>query len=387
MKYDFDHTLNHIENGAYRWAQPEGRTDILGMGTADMDYSCPPAVREANLKVAEENTFNYRAKSEEYYNSIIGLYKRLYDLDIKREWINNIPCTLAILRMLFDMIGKPGDYVLMQTPYFAPIRNCIEGADRKFLENPMTLVDGRYELDLVDFEEKIAKYKPSVFMMVNPQNPTGRVFTQAELEKMVDICEKHGVIIISDEVHCFITYDNHHHIPILKVSEKAQKISIQLFSLSKGYNMMSLPHAMTLIANPELQKRWLDYLFSYDFHYATNSFAIASVTAAAQYGDEWLQECTDYLKQNMEKFLYFAEESHLPIKPLRPEAGYLLWIDCRESGIAPEDLGQAFLDRAGISLNNGLDHGTDGSGFVRLNFAVTHRIMDEALVRIKAMFS
>jgi cystathionine beta-lyase len=250
----------------------------------------------------------------------------------------------------------------------------------------MILKDGRYELDLVDFERKITTYKPSVFMMVNPQNPTGRVFTQSELENMVDICERNNVLIISDEVHCFITYDGNHHIPILKVSEKAQKISIQLFSLSKGYNMMSLPHAMTVIANPELQKRWLGYLFSYDFHYATNSFAMASVTAAAREGDAWLKECTAYLQQNMEKFLRFVEENQIPIKPLRPEASYLLWIDCRESGIAPEALGQAFLDRAGISLNSGLDHGSNGSGFVRLNFAVTHEIMDKALVRIKAMF-
>ena len=387
MKFNFNKTLDHRYDGSYRWAQPEGRSDVLGMGTADMDYFCAPSILEATRRIAEENTFNYRGKSEEYYNALTNFFKRRYDLDIRREWLNNIPCTLAIVRMLMELFAGKDHWVIMQTPYFAPLRSCIEGAGCRFLENPMVLKDGRYELDLEDFEKKIVAYHPAIYMMVNPQNPTGRVFTQEELEKIVDICARNHVLIVSDEVHFLITYDGHRHIPILAVNEKAREISVQLFSMSKGFNMMSLPHAMTLIANPELQKKWLDFLFSYDFHYAVNTFAMAAVTAAAgEEAEHWLDACTDYLKENMELFFQFVEEKKLPIKPLRPEAGYLLWIDCRESGLDAERLGEEFLEKAGISLNNGLEHGEAGRGFVRLNFAVTRSVMKAALERIERMF-
>lgn len=387
MKYNFDETLDHRYNYSYRWMQPEGEDHILGMGTADMDYACPPCIREATRKVAEENTFNYRGKSDEYYEAIRGFFKRRYGLDIRREWLNNIPCTLAIVRMLMELFAGKERYVLMQTPYFAPLRFCIEGAGCRFLENPMILENGRYELDLKDFEEKIETYHPAIFLMVNPQNPTGRVFTREELEKMVDICARNQVLIVSDEVHFLITYGECKHIPILAVNEKAREISIQLFSMSKGFNMMSLPHAMTLIAEPGLQKRWLDFLFSYDFHYATNSFSIAAVTAAASAeAEKWLGECTDYLEKNLETITRFLEDKKLPIIPVRPEAGYLLWLDCRGWGEDPEKLGEIFLKKAGISLNNGLDHGEAGRGFVRLNFAVTQKTLNTALERMENMF-
>lgn len=162
----------------------------------------------------------------------------------------------------------------------------------------------RYEIDFEDFEQKIKQYHPTVFLLINPHNPTGRVFTQEELDRMVTICTANGVRIISDEVHFLVTFDGHRHIPILAVSEKARKISVQIFSFSKGFNIMSLPHGMVLIADEQMQKAWQEYLMPYNFHYASNSYSIAAVTAiAGGAGDQWLKDVTEYLKGNLD-FLF-----------------------------------------------------------------------------------
>lgn len=387
MKYNFDQTLDHRYNNSYRWEQPEGRDDVLGMGTADLDFVCAPCVREATLRVAEENTYNYRRKSSEYYDAVASWFMRNNNFEVRREWIRELPSTIGTIRLALGAFARLGDYIIMQTPYFSPIKAAIEGAGCHFITNPMILRDGRYELDFDDFEEKIRTYRPSMYVMVNPQNPTGRVFTVEELNRLVDICYKYGVKILSDEVHFLVTYDGNEHTPILTLSEKARKISIQLFSFSKGFNLMSLPFAMILIADEGLRKRYDDYLIPYDLHYAVNSFSIAAITSiAGGGGDDWMTQAVEYLKGNLDTFIEETERRHLPIRPLRPEAGFLLWVDCSECGIEPEALGKTFLDEAGISLNNGLDHGEEGRGFIRLNFGVTRETLMKALDRIEKMF-
>lgn len=388
MNYNFNETLDHRFTESMRWRQPEGRSDVLGMGTADLDFCCPPCVKEATLAVCEENIFNYRYKPDSYYQAIISWFDRKYGLAVNREWISSIPGTLSAIHMAVRLFSKPGNYVLMQTPYFTPLKAGIEGAGCRFLPNPMVLKEGRYELDFEDFEEKISQYRPSLFLLVNPQNPTGRVFTMEELLRMVDICAKYNVRIISDEVHFLITYDGKKHIPIYAVSEKAREISILIFSYSKGFNIMSLPHAMVFIANRALREQWDRFVYAFNFNYASNSFCIAAVTAVASgAADAWLEELTLYLQNNRDRFIHAVKERSLPIVPLKPEASFLFWIDCRHSGIEAEKLDQVFLDRAGISLNNGLAHGEDGRGFVRMNFAVTEKNMQLALERMTGMFA
>lgn len=387
MKFNFDYAEDHRNDHSIRWLQPEGRDDILGMGTADLDFCCPPCVREATLAVANENTFNYRYKPDSYYQAVTGWFSRHYGMEVPREWISSIPGTLAAVHMAVRLFARPGDYVLMQTPYFTPPRAGIEGAGCRFLPNPMKLINGRYELDLEDFEEKIRLYRPSLFILVNPQNPTGRIFTMEELNRMVSICARYQVKIISDEVHFLVTFDGKKHIPIYAVSEEARRISIQIFSYSKGFNIMSLPHAMVFIADRSMREQWDRFVYSFNFNYASNSFSIAAVTAVAGgEADEWLRQLTLYLQDNRDFFMEETARRGLPIRPLLPEASFLFWIDCRDCNIPPEKLKEAFLKEAGISLNNGLEHGEDGTGFVRLNFGVTRKTLQTALDRMERMF-
>ncbi len=387
MIYNFDEAPDHFTNGSIRWHQPKGRMDVLGMGTADLDFFCPPCVKEALVKIAEENVYDYRLKPEHYYSALIEFFQRRFQQSLEEEWIDNVPGTIAAVRMALGCFAKTGDTVIIQSPHFAPLEWAVSGAGCKLILNPMKLEQGHYELDLQDFEEKIKQHRPSVFLMVNPQNPTGRVFTQKELDEMVDICNRYDVKIISDEVHFLITYDGHHHIPILNVSETARKISIQIFSLSKGFNLMSLPNAFVAIADSELRKRWLDYRQGFDFFYAYNLFSYAASEAVTGgKADQWLDELTEYLKENRDIFIEECQKRNLPITPLKPEAGYLLWIDCRKSGLKLEKIDEIFMEQAGLSINNGLEHGEAGYGFTRINFGVTRKTLMEALDRMEMIF-
>lgn len=384
--FDFDHTLDHRYDHSYRWVQPEGRDDIIGMGTADMDYYCASVIKEALEKVVSENTYNYRMKTDRYYENLIAFYRDWFHFEISKDWLFNIPGTLAAIRMLFGAFSQPGDYIITQSPYFDVFDMIITGCGRRMLLNPMKLVNGRYELDFDDFEEKIKAYHPSLFLLVNPQNPTGRVFTKEELSRLADICDQNNVLIVSDEVHGFVTYDGHKHIPILEASETAAEISFLVVSFSKGFNIMSLPHAITIVKNKALQARWIQNAFPYDFQYASNSFAIAAVTAATSAeGQEWLRAVNQYLKCNRDYFVDQLRTGPLSINPITPEGGFVLWADCREMSVAPEQIDKIFFDQAGIALNNGLEHGPDGKGFIRVNFALTRANLRQAVYRIGNM--
>lgn len=388
MKYNFDQTPDHRHNGSYRWDLPGTPDDMIGMGTADLDFACPPCVAEALLPIAQENCYNYRQRPEEYFDAIIGWYQRNYGLAVKKEWLSTVPSTIGAVRMALGIWIKPGDAVICQTPLFAPIDRAVAGADCRLIDNPMIIVDGHYEIDFADFEAKIAAHRPKLYLMVNPHNPTGRVYTPAELEKLVEICDKYGVKIVSDEVHGLILYGENRHTPILAVNETAKKISVQIVSLSKGYNIMSLPHAIVTIADEQMQKEWMRQITAFSFGYATNSFAIAAVTAILKGGaDDWMKELTGYLKNNLDETLSFIRAHKLPLVPFVPEGGFLLWLDCREAGIGQTELDKFFLEKAHIHLDDGEENfGPEGKGFVRINYAVTNSVLKEALERIRAAF-
>lgn len=388
MKYNFDRTQNHRLNASYRWGMEGMPDDVIGMGTADLDYDCAPCIRESLMKVASENCYNYRQHKQEYYDAVIGWYQKNYGLAVKKEWLSNVPSTIGAVRIALGMLTVPGDRVILQTPVFAPLKWAAEGAELNIIENPMKIVEDHYEIDFDDFEAKIRECHPKAYLMVNPHNPTGRVFTRTELERLVDICYTYGVYIISDEVHSLILYQDHKHIPVLAVNEKAKKIGIQIVSMSKAYNIMSLPHAIITIADQKLLEKYQAQIKAYSFGYAVNSFSIEAVTTIMR-GDaqEWLCELTEYLHCNLLEILDFIEKEGIPLKPFVPEGGFLLWLDCREANIGMEHLDQYFMEHMHIHLDDGEENfGSEGKGFVRINYAVTNEVLKTALKRIKTAF-
>ncbi len=388
MSFDFGHTPDHCRNGSYRWNAPGMSEDMIGMGTADLDYFCAPCIREALMSIAEENCYNYRQRSNEYYDAVIDWYQRNYQLEVRKEWLSNVPSTIGAVRIALEIYGGPGCSVIVQSPVFAPVVNAVKGADCTLIENPLKLVEGNFEIDFEDFENKVEKYRPKIFLMVNPNNPTGKVYTAEELERLVEICDRYQVKIVSDEVHCLILHDGHEHIPILAVNETARRISVQIVSLSKGYNIMSLPHAIITIADETMQRQWKRQMQAYSFDYAANSFAVAAVTSIMKgEADEWMKDLTAYLEKNLDECIAFIREKNLPLVPFRPEAGFLLWIDCRDAQLPEGNLADFFREQAQIDLDDGEENfGPEGRGFIRINFAVTNQTLKEALKRIEAVF-
>lgn len=385
--YSFEQCSDHRTNGSYRWKQPAGSSDIIGMDTADMDYESPPCLRNVLQAVVDENTFNYREVPARYFEAVHDFYLRNYSLDVPDSWMSSAPGTIGAIRMALELFAAHGTKVLMQAPYFGPLKRAIEGAGCRLVLNPLKAEGGSFRLDIESFEETIKKELPSVFLLVNPHNPTGHVFTPEELRQMAAICCHYGVRIISDEVHSLITYDGYAHTPILAVSAEARDISVQIVSVSKAFNMMALPHAIVTIANDKMMEAWKQCLASYSFSYAYNAFTIPAVTAVlAGQADVWRSELNHYLLENRNiLFRTFSDYSGL-FKPFQPQAGYLMWVDCTNSSMDLNRLDKAFLEETKIRLNNGLDHGLEGRGYIRINFALTKNHLEQALVRMRHFF-
>ncbi|MBQ3078181.1 MAG: aminotransferase class I/II-fold pyridoxal phosphate-dependent enzyme [Clostridia bacterium] len=379
----FDLTADHRQNGSMRWQRSDGRADVIGMNTADLDYPCPPSVKEATRAIWEENTFNYRYKPDSYFEAILGWYRRQYGLELERGWLYNVPSTLGAVQLALERLAAPGDAVLVHTPCFGPIQSQLRLGGYRMVESPLRLVDGRYEMDLADFEKTLKSERPKVFLMVNPHNPTGRVFTKEELTALVDLCDRYGAKIVSDEVHSLILHGCRH-TPILAVSERAQAISVQVVSMSKGFNLMGLPHAIVAVADPVLREKMAAAVGAHSFGYASNAYCIAAVTAVLDgRADDWLRDVTAYIGENIKAALAFFKERLPQLVPIAPEGSFLLWLDCRALGLPPAELDRFFLDKAGIDLSNGASFGPEGEGFVRLNLAVTRATLEEALSRIE----
>ncbi|MCI6530531.1 MAG: aminotransferase class I/II-fold pyridoxal phosphate-dependent enzyme [Mesosutterella sp.] len=383
----FDQTADHRKDGSYRWEQPAGRSDVIGMETADLDFECPPCVREALRPIVEENTYNYRRLPEGYFRAVEDWYSRTYGLRIEREWLFSVPGTLAAVRLALGLFMKPNSQIILQCPSFGPIRRMISLSGCRVLRNPMKPVRGHFEIDFEDFEQKVREERPAAFVLVNPQDPTGRVFTKQELARLASICARYSVPIISDEVHSLLTYGSHLHTPILAASAEARAVSIQIVSMSKGFNLMGLPHAIVAVASPKLRERFAQASQAHSFGYAVNACAAAAARSVLEgQADDWQRQLRTYLLGNIDLALQFFERELPAVRTYRPEAGFLLWLDCRGLGIRAEKLGEAFMEQAGIRLCNGLDFGPAGGGFVRMNIAVPRAVLEEALGRIKKAF-
>ncbi len=384
MPYNFDEQLPRIGTGSWKWDQ-YGIPDIIAMSTADMDFKSPDCVIDALVAVAKKGTYNYHYKPDSYYESIIGWYQRKHDWTIRREWLSNTPGIWAAFRICLSAYSKPGDRVIVQTPHFFPIRAIVAKAGCHLITNPMVLENGRYRIDLEDFEDKVAKERPSVYFMVNPQNPTCHVLSKDELLELTRICKKYGVLMLSDEVHSNILYDGHVHYPAAKISDDAMMNTVIITGASKGYNLMDLTYCILVIPNPELHRKYEEELTAYNYDFATNIFGMAGIEAAfSEAADAWMSELNIYLRANLDYLMEYMEKNIPKIKPIRPEGSYLVWLDCRGLNMTPAEMQEFFLKKAKVGLTSGDSYGVAGEGFQRMNIGCPRKTLEEGLRRIHA---
>ena len=384
MKYDLDEIRQKPGTGSIKWDMYDDPT-IIGMNTAAMDFPPAQCITDALRAIVDRNCFDYHYKPANFNRVICDWWKRKYNWNVEENWINVGPGMWTAMNLTMLAFTKPGDRVIVQSPYFYPITNIIKARGLHTVYNPMKIVNGRYEYDLDDFEKKVAEERPRVYVMVNPHNPTGRVLTREELQRIVDICVKYNVIIVSDEVHQNFTFDGIKHIPVASLSKEAEAITATLCAGSKAYNIMDLTFSYVVIANPELRRLYEQEITSFSYDFATNAFGVAALMAAYSEGaEEWETQVHEYLTDNLNYFEDYMKKNVPELPFYRPEAGFMAWVDCRSLGLNAAQLHDFFLKEVKVSPSWGESFGPLGEGFERINFGTQRSRLEEACRRIEA---
>jgi len=383
VNYNFDEVVcrKHtdalkLEALAPRW----GRTDLLPMWVADMDFKTPPFIVEVMKKRMECEVFGYTAKPESWYEAIISWQKRRHKWTITKEMISFVPGVVPALAMAVQAFTQRGEKVMIQQPVYNPFAQVIRNNHRELVNCPLELKDGQYYINFKLFEKKIKGCK--LFLFCHPHNPGGRVWTREELKKVATICAQNNVIIVADEIHADLTLLPYEHIPFASVSEEAKQNSVVFASPSKAFNMAGLATSYTVIANPTLRRRFESYVEGNELA-AGNVFAFNTVVAAYNKGEEWLQQMLTYVQGNIDEVVSYIKENIPQLKVIIPQASYLVFIDFSALQLNQKDIVALCTNRAHLALNDGSIYGEEGNGYMRINLACPRSMVRQALAQLK----
>lgn len=383
MDYNFDEVVcrKHtdalkLEALAPRW----GRTDLLPMWVADMDFKTPPFIVEVMKKRMECEVFGYTARPESWYEAIISWQARRHQWTITKEMISFVPGVVPALAMAVQSFTERGEKVMIQQPVYNPFAQVVRNNHRELVNCPLELKDGQYHINFEVFEEKIKGCK--LFLFCHPHNPGGRVWTREELQKVATICAQNNVIIVADEIHADLTLPPYQHIPFATVSEEAAQNSVVFASPSKAFNMAGLATSYAVIANPTLRRRFESYVEGNELA-AGNVFAFNTVVAAYNKGEEWLQQMLNYVQGNVDEVIHYIEKYIPQLKVIVPQASYLVFIDFSALQLSQKEIVALCTDKAHLALNDGAIYGEEGKGYMRINLACPQSVVKQALIQLK----
>lgn len=379
MKYNFDEVIERRGTDSVKWDGVKniwGSEDLIPMWVADMDFRTPPFVIEALRKRLEHEILGYTFACEEWYTSISDWLRRRHQWEITREMLTFVPGIVRGQAFALQCFTNPGDKVMVMTPVYHPFFLVTERMGREVVYSPLDLCDGHYQIDFERFSKDIQGCK--VLILCNPHNPGGRVWTVEELRRIATICKDNGVLVISDEIHADLTLPPYKHHPFATVSEAAAQISLTFMAPSKAFNMPGLGSSYAIVVDEELRNRFQTFMEAGEFSEG-HLFAYIGTAAAYMHGEEWLEQMLDYIQGNID-FTDNYLKTYIPqIKMIRPQASYLVFLDCRELQLSQEDLNKLFADRAHLALNDGSMFGQPGTGFMRLNIGCPHAVLAQAL--------
>jgi len=378
MQYDFDQVRERRGSDSVKWKKYGN--EVLPLWVADMDFISAEPIQRALRQRVDHGFFGYTQPSQELCLVIQERMKRIYQWKIQEAELFFLPGLVAGLNLSFYAFAGPEDEILVQPPVYPHFIKDPVIHGRRVVDPPLVQNGDTYEIDFDAFERMITE-RTKVFILCNPHNPVGRVYTLKELERMAEICLRHHLIICSDEIHCDLLYPGYRHIPISTLSPEVADQTVTLMAPSKTYNLAGLSCGFAIIQNPELQKIWKNITLG--LVPSMNIMGQVAALAAFKEGQEWLDQVLGYLKENRD-FLSRTIRDQLPgVRMTRMEATYLAWLDCRDSGISGKPF-DFFLTKAKVALNDGVEFGRGGEGFVRLNFACPRKILTEALDRMGA---
>jgi cystathionine beta-lyase len=382
MQYDFDKRLDRRNTRSYKWDQSLklfGREDLLPLWVADMDFESPPAVKEAILRRAEIGIYGYTIPDEAYKDAIIRWFDRRHGWQLEPEWLSDSPGIVTSLSLAVELFSEPDSPVILQTPVYYPFFDVIEMNGRQVAENPLVKRNGRYEMDYGHLES-LMKKGARLLLLCNPHNPGGRAWSRGELLQLADLCEKYGVKVVSDEIHCDLMMPGHAHVPFASVSEAAADMTLTCLAATKTFNLPGL-HTSFIAASNRAIKRAIDRRIKALSLHMTNFFAHDAVKAAYDHGEEWLDQLLSYLSGNLKAALDLLGERLPEAEPMIPEATYLLWADFTRLGLDTAGLKRLMYEKAGVAFNEGSIYGKPGEGHLRINLACPRSLLLEALDR------
>ncbi|HEY8363969.1 MAG TPA: MalY/PatB family protein [Haloplasmataceae bacterium] len=376
---NFAKVINRKNTNSVKWDYFQ--EDLLPLWVADMDFRSPKEVIKALDKRVKHGIFGYTFPQESYYEAVINWMKKRHNWQIKKDWIIRTPGIVTALNMIVQVFTKENDSVLIQRPVYTPFSEAIINNNRKLVNSPLILNNNHYEIDFDDFENKIINEKVKLFIMCSPHNPVGRVWTKDELIKMGNICLKHNVLMVVDEIHHDIVFKKYEHLPFASLSEEFSLNCITCTAPSKTFNIAGLKISNIIIENEYLRKQFNDYLEKISLQ-SSNLLALTACEAAYNFGAKWLDELINYIYENKKFVVKFINDNLPMIKVIDSEATYLLWLDFRSLGMDNDKLSEFINKEAKLLLNNGYEYGEEGSGFLRLNIGCPRSILEEALIRL-----
>lgn len=374
---DFDSIIDRRCTESFKWHYyPE---DVLPMWLADMDFKAPEPVIQALTERVNHGVFGYGSRLKGLDDAILQHLVHFFDWTVNPEDLNFVCGVVTGFVHAIYSLTEPGESVLIQTPIYPPILRAPHATGRVAVHNRLILKeDGKYEIDFDDFEEKVAS-GVKLFILCNPHNPVGRVFTREELTKMAEICLKYNVWICSDEIHNDLIFSGYQHIPIANLSPDAAQITVTYLAPSKTFNIAGLSTSVVIAENPVIKDRLSQTLSMLLGH--PNILGLHAARAAYLHGRPWLREVMHYLQANRDYLVNYVNENLPGIRMWSPEGTFLGWMDCRQLEV--ESPYRFFLDEAKVGFNDGISFGEDGQGFLRINFGCPRAMLDEGLDRMK----
>lgn len=356
--------------------------DILPLWVADMDFPTAPPVLEALHQRTNHGVFGYtEADPDRFFSVLQGWFLAQHQWEIQKEWLLQTPGVVFALAMAVKAYTQPGDAVLIQQPVYYPFTEVILDNGRRRVSNDLVLRGGRYEIDFADLEAKIVANHVKLFLLCSPHNPVGRVWTKEELERIAEICRKHHVIVVADEIHEDFVWSGHPHIPFASLGEEAANYSVTCTSPSKTFNLAGLQVSNIFIPSFELRRK-LKHEINAAGYSQLNTLGLTACEAAYRDGLPWLEELKAYLRQNIEYTRTFLRQNLPQVRLIEPEGTYLLWLDFRNLGLSNAALEELIIKKAVLWLDSGAIFGAAGKGFQRINVACPRAVLAEALQRI-----
>ena len=383
MLYDFNRIIDRTGSGSYKYCRLRenfGRTDLLPLWVADMDFETPPFITEAMRRRLDHSLFGYTITPDELWQSIQHWLLDRHGWHVEQDWLTFIPGIVKGIGMVVNCMLKPGERVIIQPPVYHPFRLVPQDNGVEVVMNP--LIPHPYTMDFEGLEALARDPRNRLLILSNPHNPVGIVWDRDTLARVADICSRNDVLVISDEIHADMALFGHRHVPFASVSEAAAQCSITFGAPSKTFNIAGIVSSWAVVPNDEIREKFYGWLEANEMN-APHIFSPIATIAALRRGEDWRRQMLHYVEKNIDFVIDYCKEYIPAIRPLCPQASFLVWLDCRGLGLNHDELQDLFVDKAHLALNDGEMFGPGGEGYMRLNVAEPQSVLSQALEQLR----